>query len=191
MNFIDEQHVVRFEIGQDGGQVAGTFKDRAGGLAQVHAHFGGNDVAQRCLTQARRTEEQHVIERLAAFPGGLDEDFQLFADFHLTGIVGQPLGAQGTLERFLLGRFGLGRDDAVDGDQFVSFDHSSLSSRSQRCSSISPRASKTGPKKMPMKPKTSTPPKTPSAMSRMDSPAPRAIRMGLTKLSMLLITNRP
>ena len=42
-----------------------------------------------------------------------------------------------------------------------------------------------------MKPKTSTPPSTPRAMSKMDSPAPRAIRMGFTKLSMELITKAP
>jgi hypothetical protein len=71
VDFVDEQHVVRFEVGQDGGQVAGALEHRAGGLAQVDAHFGGDDVGQRGLAQARRAEEQHVVERLAALAGGL------------------------------------------------------------------------------------------------------------------------
>jgi len=33
-------------------------------------------------------EEQYVIERFAALAGSLDEDFELFADFDLTRIVG-------------------------------------------------------------------------------------------------------
>ena len=32
---------------------------------------------QRGLAQARRTEDQHVIERLGALPRGLDEDVHL------------------------------------------------------------------------------------------------------------------
>ena len=51
VDFVDEQHVVRFEVGQDRRQVAGAFEHRAGGLAQVDAHFGGDDVRQRRLAR--------------------------------------------------------------------------------------------------------------------------------------------
>ena len=33
VDLVDEQHVVRFEVGQDGGQVAGALEHRAGGLS--------------------------------------------------------------------------------------------------------------------------------------------------------------
>ena len=66
VDFVDEQHVVRFEIGQDRGQVAGAFQHRAGSLAQVDAHLGGDDVGQRGLAQSRRAEQQHMVERFAA-----------------------------------------------------------------------------------------------------------------------------
>ena len=56
MNFVDEQHVMRFKIGQDGRQIASAFEHRAGGLAQAHAHFNGDNVRQRCLAQPRRAE---------------------------------------------------------------------------------------------------------------------------------------
>jgi hypothetical protein len=66
VDLVDEQHVVRFEVGQQRGQVAGALQHRAGGLAQIDAHLGGDDVRQGGLAQARRAEQQHVVERLAA-----------------------------------------------------------------------------------------------------------------------------
>jgi hypothetical protein len=66
MDLVDEQHVVRFEVGQHRGQVAGALQHRARGLAQVDAHLVGDDVGQRGLAQARRAEQQHVVERLGA-----------------------------------------------------------------------------------------------------------------------------
>ncbi|MBV6407143.1 MAG: hypothetical protein EFKGCFLK_00696 [Rhodocyclaceae bacterium] len=44
---------------------------------------------------------------------------------------------------------------------------------------------------MPMKPKASTPPKTPKAMSRIGRLAVRLMSRGLTKLSTLLMTATP
>ena len=47
VNLVDEQHVVRFEIGEQGGEVAGALQHRARGLAQVDAHLVRDDVRQR------------------------------------------------------------------------------------------------------------------------------------------------
>ncbi len=49
MDFVDEQDVVFFKIGQQGGQIAGALQDGARGLAQLHAHFARDDVRQRGL----------------------------------------------------------------------------------------------------------------------------------------------
>ena len=65
VDLVDEQHIVRFEIGQDGGQVAGALQHRSRGLAQIDAHLVGDDMRQRGLAQARRAEQQHVVERFA------------------------------------------------------------------------------------------------------------------------------
>ena len=54
-----------FEVGQDRRQVAGALQHRAGSLAQVDAHLARDDVRQRGLAQARRAEQQHVVERFA------------------------------------------------------------------------------------------------------------------------------
>ena len=77
MDLVDEQDVVGFQIGQDGGQVACLGEDRAGGRAKVHAEFSGDNLSQGGLAEARRAEQQHVIQRLAPVAGGLDEDTQI------------------------------------------------------------------------------------------------------------------
>jgi hypothetical protein len=89
MDLIDEQHIARLQIGQDRRQVAGPLQHRSGGLAQADAEFGGDDVRQRRLAQARRSEDQHVIERLGAHARGIDEDRQLRLDLLLADVVGQ------------------------------------------------------------------------------------------------------
>ena len=39
MDLVDEQHVARLQVGEQGRQVAGPLEHRPGGLAQVHAQF--------------------------------------------------------------------------------------------------------------------------------------------------------
>ena len=108
MDFVDEQHVVRFEVGEHGSEIAGTLKHGAGGLAQADTHLAGDDVRQRSFSEPRWPEQKDVIERVATALGGFDEDIQLLADLGLTDIVGQTLRPQGTLDGVLLARFRFG-----------------------------------------------------------------------------------
>ena len=112
VDLVDEQDVVLFQVGQQRCQVAGTLQHRAGGLAQLHSHFMRDDVGQRGLAQARRAEQQHVIQRLAALARGGDEYLELFARALLADVLLKRLGPQGALDGFLVGRRGLGRHDA-------------------------------------------------------------------------------
>ena len=74
MDFIDEQHVVRFQIRQQRGQVARTFQHGAAGLTQIDAKFVRNDVGERCFAEARGSEEQYVIQRIPPLFGRFDEE---------------------------------------------------------------------------------------------------------------------
>ena len=47
VNFIDEEHVVLFEIRQDGSEVPRALQYGARGLTQVHTHLFGDDVRER------------------------------------------------------------------------------------------------------------------------------------------------
>ena len=100
------------------GEVLRLLEHRARGLAQVDAQFGRDDVAQRGLAQARRAEQQHVVERLGALAGGADEDVELLARLDLADVVVEPLGPQRALHRLFVGRRRVGaRRRARDADR--------------------------------------------------------------------------
>jgi hypothetical protein len=102
VDFIDEQHVVRFEVAEDGGKVACALQHRAGGLTQIDPHFGRDDVRQGGLAEPRRTEQQHVVERFVPRPCRGHEDVELFADLGLADVFIEPLRAQRALQRVFL-----------------------------------------------------------------------------------------
>ena len=100
MDFVNKQHIVLFQVGQECRQVFGLFQHRAAGLAQIDAQLVGNDVAQRRLTQTRRAKQQHVVERFVALFGCSNKNLQLLAHLGLAHIVVQQFGAQGALNGF-------------------------------------------------------------------------------------------
>ena len=106
MDFIDEQHVAFFEIGQQAGEVAGFFDGRAAGAFQVGAHGFGDDVGEGGFAQAGRAAEQDVIDGFAALFGGGDGDFEPFLDLGLAGEIGKKRRAQRHFQRGV----GLGQD---------------------------------------------------------------------------------
>ncbi|CAM2144510.1 hypothetical protein PT2222_160067 [Paraburkholderia tropica] len=150
VNFVDEQHVVRFEIGEQRGEVARAFEHRPRRLPQIDPHFARDDVRERGLAQTGRPEQQHVVERLGAALGGFDEDFELAAHLFLPDVFLELTRAQRALERLFAGRGGrggnhaLGRGADAVGGEFVGFDHAAivprdlgagraLSGRASRC----------------------------------------------------------
>ena len=102
MDLVDEEDVVLLEVGQDGGKVPRPLEDGPGGLPHVHAHLVRDDVRQRGLAQARRTEQQHVIQRLRAIARRRDEDPELLADLRLADVLGKRRRAQRALDGLLV-----------------------------------------------------------------------------------------
>ena len=103
VDLVDEEDVVGFEVGEQRGQVARALQHGAGGLAQVDPHLARDDVRQRRLAQARRAEQQHVVERFAAVLGRRHEDVELAAHLFLADVFVEQLGAQRALEGLLVG----------------------------------------------------------------------------------------
>ncbi|MCY1425097.1 hypothetical protein D9M71_408770 [compost metagenome] len=116
VDFVDEQHVVRLEVGQHGCQVAGALENRPRSALHRHAHFMGDDVGQGGLAQAGRAEDQRVVKRFAAAAGGLDEQRHLLAHHRLANVLVQAQRANRTVLDF----FAVA---ATGGDQAVGFDH--------------------------------------------------------------------
>ena len=104
MNLVDEQHVVLFEARELRREIAGPLEHGAGSLMQIDAELVGDDVRERRLTQARRAEQQRVVERLAPLPRGRDEDLELRLHARLADVLGEPARPHGAIERFVLFR---------------------------------------------------------------------------------------
>ena len=100
---------VFIESAKTRGEVAGLGDHGARGGAETDAEFARHDLRQRGLAEARRADEQHMIERVAARFGGLDEDAEIFARRFLAGEVDEALRAD---RRLVLGTF-FGRDEAA------------------------------------------------------------------------------
>ncbi len=77
VDLVDEQHVAVLEIGEQRRQVAGLGDDRTRRGAEIDAELARHDLRQRCLAETRRTDEQHMVERLATALGRLDEDLEV------------------------------------------------------------------------------------------------------------------
>ena len=133
MDFVDEQHVALFEIGQQRREIAGLGDHRPGGGAEADAEFARHDLRQRGLAEAGRTDEQHMVERLAAFARRLDEDRQIGARLRLADEFRQQLRAQRGVADIV--GAALGRDDAGGRGHFAnSFSPSRISCAVSACS---------------------------------------------------------
>src|ERR1700722_16534377 len=73
---------------------------------EIDAELARDDLCERRLAQSRRPDEQHMIERLAARFGGLDEDSEILARRFLAGEIGEELRA----DRCVVLRALFGRD---------------------------------------------------------------------------------
>ena len=86
------RHVARLEIGELGGEIPGLGDDRTRGRAKIDAELARDDLGERRLAEAGRSDEQHMIERLAARLGRFDEHFEVLARGLLAGEIGQDRG---------------------------------------------------------------------------------------------------
>ena len=105
MDFVDEQHITLFQVGQDGGEVAGLFDHRPGSLADAHPHFIGDDMRQGGFSKTRRAEDQHMVERFATPTGSLDENAHLLAHGFLADVILQAFRPDGPVYGFVFTGF--------------------------------------------------------------------------------------
>ena len=135
MDFVDEQHVALFEIGEQRREIARLGDHRAGGRAKIHAEFARDDLRERRLAETRRTDEQHMVERFAARPRRLDEDLEIGARLRLADEIGERLRAQRRFGRIFVAAFG--GDEAA---RLIS--PSSLQPEPDQLGDVSPRQSR-------------------------------------------------
>ena len=77
MYLVDKKHVVLFERGKDAGKIAGFIEHRTGCDFKSYAKLVCHNSGKGCLAQARRAEEQRMVECLGAHARGLHEHAQI------------------------------------------------------------------------------------------------------------------
>ena len=95
MDLVDEQHVPRLQVGQNGREVPGPLDHRARRGTEPHPQLAADDLRQGGLAQPRRPMQQHVIQRLGSGTGGLDKHRQVLAGGFLPHELRQGLRAGG------------------------------------------------------------------------------------------------
>ena len=115
MDLVDEEHVALFEIGQERGEIAGLGDHRTRRGAKADTELLGHDLRQRGLAEAGRTDEQHVIQRLAALARRLDEDREILARLLLADEVGQRLRTQRGVADIVAAALGRDHADVIAG----------------------------------------------------------------------------
>ena len=116
MDFVDEQHVALFEIGEQRREIAGLGDHRPRRGAEIDGKLARHDLRQRGFAEPGRADEQDVIERVAPRPRRFDEHGEIGADLALADELGKPLRAQACLRRVFvaaLGRYQLASGFAV------------------------------------------------------------------------------
>ncbi len=106
MDLVDEEHVALFQVGEQRGEVTGLGNHRPRRGAEIHAKLAGDDLRQRGLAKARRTNKQHVIERLAPRPRRCDEHVEILACLLLTDELSELLRAQRGFRDVFIAAFG-------------------------------------------------------------------------------------
>jgi hypothetical protein len=104
VDLVDEQHVARFEAGQDGREVAGPFDGRPGGGPELGSDLGGHDRREGGLAEPGCPGEQHVVGGLTAVAGPGEDQLELAADPFLADELLQPRGPQAGLQAVLAGQ---------------------------------------------------------------------------------------
>ena len=118
MDFIDEKNVARLEICKERGKIASLGDHRAGGGAEIDAELARDDLRQSGFSQARRPDEQHMIERFLTSARGLDEHREVGARLFLTDEFSKPLRPQARID--VVVAFFRGNQPARRGAHFAS-----------------------------------------------------------------------
>jgi hypothetical protein len=106
VDLVDEENVALLQIGEQRREIAGLGDHRPRGGAEVDTKLARNDLRQGGLAEARRPDEQHVIERLVPRPRSLDEHREIGARLLLADELGQPLRPERSLGEVLFTAFG-------------------------------------------------------------------------------------
>ncbi len=94
VHLVDEEDVALVQAREDRGEHALVLERGPAREAGVDPHLDGDDLGERGLAEPGWAVEQHVVERVPALPGGLDEDAHLVLDRSLADEIVETAGAK-------------------------------------------------------------------------------------------------
>jgi len=94
VDLVEEEDLLGLEVGEDGGHVALDLEGRAGGLLKTYVELVGDDGREGGFAEAGRSEEEDVVEGLAARFCGFEGDGKLLFRLGLAYELGKAFGAQ-------------------------------------------------------------------------------------------------
>ena len=77
VNFIDKQHIIRFQTGKHSRQITRFIKHRTGSNFKTNSQFIRNNIGKCRFSQSRRSMQQYMIQRLSTQAGCLNKDTQI------------------------------------------------------------------------------------------------------------------
>jgi hypothetical protein len=98
MNFVEKENFFFFERGEDGGEIAFAFEERASAGFDRDGEFIGDDLRERGFAEAGRAVEKNVIEGFAAIASGFESDGDIFFDAFLANVFGEGFGTDASVE---------------------------------------------------------------------------------------------
>ncbi len=102
VDLVDEKDLTVLNTAENAREVELLLQNRARSLCERDLEFLRNDRSKRRFPETRRTVQQHVIHRLAAFPRRVDCDLKILFETRLAGKVRQTPGTQPGLELALV-----------------------------------------------------------------------------------------
>ena len=100
MDFVNEQDVAIFQIGEQRRQIARFGNDRTRCGTETDAHFLGHNLRQRCFAKSGRAKEQHMVQRLPASLCRLNKHAQIVPRGRLPDELGQRFGTKRGVDIF-------------------------------------------------------------------------------------------
>ena len=102
VNLIDEKHIIFLQRGENTRQIAWLVQHRTRSHLKTHAQLVGDDVAQRCLSQARRAMQQCMVKGFPTKTSSLHKHTQVLHHLCLSAEIVKPQRAQGIFEVLVL-----------------------------------------------------------------------------------------
>ena len=116
MNLVNKQYIAGLEVGHQGCNVTGLFQNGSAGGLQLNTHFLRNDAGECGFAEARRAEDQGMVERFSATARRREEDLHLLPHCTLSNVLVEPSRSDRAVHRVIAMVARVSRDKTISLD---------------------------------------------------------------------------